>query len=378
LALKSKLVQKFKETEVGRIPIDWKVKKIEMLFHVSAGGDLSKISFSKNKSAEYEFSIFSNSLNNKGLYGFSKEYQYKPECITITARGNVGRSVCRKEPFNAIVRLLVLKPKQELSCYFIAEFINSRLDFSYVGAAVNQLTGPMISERMVAFPPPQEQKRIAKIISDLDLKIEVLQSQNKVLEEIAQTVFKSWFVDFDEIIKFDDSEVGRIPKKWKVVKIEDVIELLYGKSLTKTNRTKGNIPVYGSSGIIGFHDEYLCSSSGIVVGRKGHVGSVFWSQNPFYVIDTAYYVKTELPLQYVYRNLQNQNFIDSDGAVPGLSRKQAYSLPILIPDESSLERFENFASKIQILIEKNNQSISSLKQMLDILLPKLMSGEIRI
>ena len=252
---------------------------------------------------------------------------------------------------------------------------------------INSMTGTSGRQRVqetifdyyeITLPSLLIQEKICSVLKDLDEKINNLQNQNKNLEQISQVIFKSWFVNFDGIIEFENSELGSIPKNWKVVKIEDVIELLYGKSLSEKNRKQGNVPVYGSSGIIGFHNEYLCSSSGIIVGRKGNVGSVFWSQNPFYAIDTTYYVKTELPLQYVYRNLQNQNFIDTDTSVPGLSRNQAYSLPILIPDESSLERFENIASKIQILFEKNNRTRSQLEQIRDTLLPKLMSGKIKV
>ncbi|MEK6969760.1 MAG: restriction endonuclease subunit S, partial [Nanoarchaeota archaeon] len=164
---------RFKQTEIGMIPEDWEVKKVEDLFQIFAGGDLSKIDFSENKSKEYRYRVYSNSLKDKGLYGFSKNYQYEPECITITGRGDVGRAECRREPFNAIVRLLVLKPKKEVSCYFFASFINIKLDFSYIGSAVNQLTAPEISQRLIAFPSIEEQKRIAKILSDLDSKIEL-------------------------------------------------------------------------------------------------------------------------------------------------------------------------------------------------------------
>ena len=195
--MKSKQVTKFKETEFGKIPEDWDIKKLDVLFDIFAGGDLSKISFSKNKLPEYKFPIYSNSLNNKGLYGFSKEYQYEPECVTITGRGDVGRAECRKEPFSAIVRLLVLKPKQKLSCYFIANFINDVLNFSSVGSAVNQLTAPMISKMEVAFPPIHTQEKISKILDSLDTKIENLQKQNQIFEQITRTVFKSWFVDYE-------------------------------------------------------------------------------------------------------------------------------------------------------------------------------------
>jgi len=252
--------------------------------------------------------------------------------------------------------------------------------------AIRSMTGTSGRQRVqetvfddyeIILPTISIQEKISKPLSDLDAKIQNLQNQNHTLEQMAQAIFKSWFVDFDGVTEFEDSELGKIPQGWSVKKIGDVIELLYGKSLTKENRVHGNIPVYGSSGIVGFHNQSLSTKKGIIVGRKGNVGSVYLSSNSFYVIDTAYYVKTELSLHYVYRNFQNQNFINSDSSVPGLSRDQAYSLPILIPKNVILEKFENISSKIQIILEKNKNLILTLTKTRDTLLPKLMSGEIR-
>lgn len=223
-----------------------------------------------------------------------------------------------------------------------------------------------------------DQKIIGNLLFDLNSQIYSKENQNKVLEQTAQAIFKSWFIDFDGQTEFVDSELGEIPKGWEVKSIGSVIELVYGKSLTKKNRKYGTIPVYGSSGVVGYHNESLSSVPGIIVGRKGNVGSVYWSQTPFYAIDTVYYVKTDLSLQYVYQNFQNQNFINSDSSVPGLQREQAYSLSIIIPEKPILDRFEKIATQFRLLFESNKYKINCLTNLRDYLLPKLMSGEIRI
>ena len=265
--------------------------------------------------------------------------------------------------------------------YRIKQFVIVDLNRNYRKINFSHLNiRPQLNKADFEFTLPElsKQEQISKTLYDLDTKILNLQNQNYTLEQIAQAIFKSWFVDFDGVTEFEDSELGKIPQGWSVKKIGDVIELLYGKSLTKENRVHGNIPVYGSSGIVGFHNQSLSTKKGIIVGRKGNVGSVYLSSNSFYAIDTAYYVKTELSLHYVYRNFQNQNFINSDSSVPGLSRDQAYSLPILIPKNVILEKFENISSKIQIILEKNKNLILTLTKTRDTLLPKLMSGEIRV
>ena len=164
-------VTEFEDSELGKIPKGWEMKRLDELFKIYAGGDLSKISFSKNKSEEYRYPVYSNSLNDKGLYGFSKEYQYEPECVTITARGEVGRAEYRTDFFNAIVRLLVLKPKYDFICSYSTFFINSKLDFSHVGSAVNQLTAPAISDREIILPSPKLLERFEGKISSLQNKI---------------------------------------------------------------------------------------------------------------------------------------------------------------------------------------------------------------
>ena len=278
-------------------------------------------------------------------------------------------------------KITIKEPKKILKKFLYYVLCHSDYRNEVLASATGSTVKHTSPERILSFeftlPELSKQEQISKTLLDLDNKIQNLQNQNDTLEQIAQAIFKSWFVDFDRVTEFEDSDLGKIPKGWDVKKIGEVIELLYGKSLTKKNRVPGNIPVYGSSGIVGFHNESLSSKHGIIVGRKGNVGSVYWSSNSFYAIDTVYYVKTELSLHYVYRNFQNQNFINSDSSVPGLSRDQAYSLPILIPKNVILEKFENISSKIQIILEKNKNLILTLTKTRDTLLPKLMSGEIR-
>ena len=142
---------------------------------------------------------------NKGLYGYSKEYQYEPECITITARGNVGTAICRSEKFNAIVRLLVLKPKKKISCYFISEFINNNLNFSHVGAAQNQLTAPMIKDEKIIFPNTyNEQLKIALLTTHIPLS----KVPESVTRENLKETIKIINENFSSIWKIQNPSIG--------------------------------------------------------------------------------------------------------------------------------------------------------------------------
>ncbi len=181
-------VTKFEDSELGEIPKEWEIKKLDELFQIFAGGDLSKISFSKTKSNEYRYPVYSNSLKKKGLYGYSKTYQYEPECVTVTARGEVGRAEYRNNFFNAIVRLLVLKPKYDFSCSYTASFINSELDFSHIGSAVNQLTAPGISDRVIVVPPSNLLENFERIFYPLQKKIDLNTANISILEQTRDTL----------------------------------------------------------------------------------------------------------------------------------------------------------------------------------------------
>ncbi|TQE88512.1 restriction endonuclease subunit S [Ureibacillus terrenus] len=229
-----------------------------------------------------------------------------------------------------------------------------------------------------------EQERIGKILETIDDKIDINIRMNKTLEEMAMTLYKHWFVDFGPFQdgEFVESELGMIPKGWDVREVGEVIDLAYGKALKQSDRKEGDIPVYGSSGIVGYHNESLVSGPGVVVGRKGNVGTVMWVDEDFYPIDTTFYVVTKkgINLFYVYMVLKNKNLssLGSDSAVPGINRNIVYKQKILIPPEHVLSRFEHYISDFFKKITFNIGENKHLQSVRDYLLPRLLSGEIDV
>jgi type I restriction enzyme, S subunit len=138
------------------------------------------------------------------------------------------------------------------------------------------------------------QRRIGEILSAYDQLVENSERRIRVLDRMARALYREWFVHFrfpgHGQTRRVQSVLGDIPAGWEVRELGEILQLHYGKALKKENRHFGFVPVYGSSGVVGFHDTALTAGPGIVVGRKGNVGSVFWSDDNFFVIDTAYYV----------------------------------------------------------------------------------------
>lgn len=251
-----------------------------------------------------------------------------------------------------------------------------------IGATMPNLNTSIIRRIPITYPPLPTQRKIAGILSTYDRLIENNTRRIEILEEMARSIYREWFVKFrfpgHEQVQMVDSELGPIPEGWKVEKIKDIMDLAYGKSLIAKNRIPGTVPVYGSAGVIGYHNESLAKSPGVIVGRKGNIGSVFWSNDDFFPIDTVFYVQTKVCLHYVYYNLQNQNFINNDAAVPGLNRNQAYSLPFLLPTDNLLNPFQGFVDVIFKQTSNLKIKNDNLRQTRDLLLPRLISGEIDV
>ncbi|HQN72335.1 MAG TPA: restriction endonuclease subunit S [bacterium] len=224
----------------------------------------------------------------------------------------------------------------------------------------------------ILLPPLPEQKAIASVLSSLDDKIDLLHRQNKTLEAMAETLFRKWFLPAEASVQVGmDGKLG------------DVIDLVYGKGLKEEIRTGAGFPVVGSSGIVGYHSEYFVEGPGIVIGRKGTLGKVIYLWENFFPIDTTYFVKSKLNskgLYYEYFLLKTLNFEDmnSDSAVPGLNRDIALLSEINIPPTESIKEFDIQCSNIFNKICANNNQIRTIEKLRDNLLPKLMSGEVRV
>ena len=165
---------------------------------------------------------------------------------------------------------------------------------------------------------------------------------------------------------------------WSKNKLGQQLTLNYGKALKADNRMPGPYPVYGSSGIVGNHEKALVTGPGIIVGRKGNVGSVYWSSKDFYPIDTVYFINNQESNLYLFYALQYVQFLNTDVAVPGLNRDMAYSREILTPSDVILESFLAEVKPIRQQVEKLEEFNNKLAQARDLLLPRLMNGTISV
>ena len=314
-------------------------------------------------------------------------------------------------------RMGLLRPRTErvdphflLYAYLGARFQETIRARAVQGSTVDRILLSEMGTFPIAIPiDVAEQRTIAHVLGTLDDKIELNRRMNETLEGMAQALFKSWFVDFEPVRakmegrwrrgeslpgmpaelydlfpgRLVGSEVGEVPEGWGVVGLGEVVELAYGKALRADDRKGGSVPVYGSNGQVGWHDEGLVAGPGIVVGRKGNPGVVTWAYGDFFPIDTAFYVvsrdaKVGLPFLFFALSSQDLPSISADSAVPGLNRNLAYMSKQLVPDKHVLAEFNEYVSVIFSRHHCLDVEARTLATQRDALLPRLVSGEVGV
>jgi type I restriction enzyme S subunit len=201
---------------------------------------------------------------------------------------------------------------------------------------------------------------------------------------MAQTLYQHWFVDFGPFQKgeFIESELGPIPVGWEAGVLEDLFVLQRGFDLPAQDRIQGRHPIFAASGFNGTHIEYKVKGPGVVTGRSGKLGNVFYVPMDFWPLNTSLWIKeykTATPL-YAYHFLQRLGLesFNSGSAVPTLNRNDVHGLPVPVPPKQVVQSFEQYVSHWFKLRQQNEEENAKLASIRDYLLPKLLSGEVPV
>jgi type I restriction enzyme S subunit len=285
----------------------------------------------------------------------------------------------REVTFNQDIK--ALRPSTRIDPWFLFYYLKSQRHAIRDSATdASHGTKKLETRVLEQWPLPvldiQTQRAIASILSAYDDLIENNRRRIQLLEQAARLLYKEWFVHLrfpgHEHVKIKDG----IPEGWEKKTIGELSPFKYGKALKQDDRIPGPYPVYGSSGIVGSHNKALVPGPAIIVGRKGNVGSVYWSKSDYYPIDTVYFIEAEHCSLYLYYALLHTQFISTDVAVPGLNRVYAHSRMLLVPESKILILFEQHAEVMHDQIERLTKYNESLASARDLLLPKLMNGEV--
>ena len=385
---------------------EWKKVKLGEVCEISAGGDRPQI-FSNHRTDKCRIPIYSNGIDNEGLYGFTDTPKNNGNAITITGRGaNAGTVFYRKDPFLSIIRLLTLTPNSEIINAKYLFYLLKNKTFLSTGSAQPQITVPNISQFEIEFNPDIEtQHRIASILSRYDSLIENYQKQIKLLEEAARRLYKEWFID----LRFPGHEntniVDGVPEGWEKKKISDVCETVGGgtpstkvpayykggriKWVTPTDITRNNcICLLDTDKKI--TEEGLRNSSTkmvpagtILMTSRASVG--YFGIADFEVCTNQGFISCiPIPNMQMYLLFNLMSRVDEIRKKAGgstyleISKSVFRNFDIVCPSEIILLQFQDKAS----LVLKKEKTLSLQLRLLtearDRLLPKLMSGEITV
>nr|AGC72449.1 type I restriction-modification system, specificity subunit S [uncultured bacterium A1Q1_fos_493] len=311
-----------------------------------------------------------------GIIDYIDEYLFDGEYVLISEDGENLKSRQTPIAFKATGQFWVnnhahiVKGKQpwlnDLLIYF---FQNLDLSPYITGAVQPKLNKENLLSIPISLPKNEiEQQAIAAVLSSLDDKIDLLHRQNKTLEALAQTLFRHWFVDGAENNVFDT--------------LESLGDFSNGKS-RPPQVENGPIPIYGGNGILGFTDIYNSEGESIVIGRVGaYCGSLYFENRPIWVTDNALLATPKRAdfskyLFYLLLSL-NLNSMAEGSSHPLLTQKLLNSIEIPVHTETAILQFNEVVEPMFAKRFKNLSQIKTLEVLRDTLLPKLMSGEVRV
>lgn len=364
---------------------EWQETILGELITLQRGHDLAKTEMQKGKIPV---------AGSNGIIGYHNKATTKALGITIGRSGSIGNAYLYKEDFWAHNTTLYVKDFKGNDKFFVYYLLKS-IDFNgfNVGSAVPTLNRNHIHPMVIQKPDVNEQKAIASVLSNLDNKIDLLHRQNTTLERMAETLFRQWFVE-------------KAQEDWEEASITKLFDVRDGTHDSPKQKTVGK-PLITSKHIIGnrldFESAYLVSDedfqkinqrskvdkNDILISMIGTIGLIYLeqaevvnyaiknvglfktSQNPEWVAYTYFWLKSNLGRQFLDEHISGstQEYV-SLGSFRSITFKK--------PPKNKFIEFNQLAEGYLNKINNNSNQIQTLEKLRDTLLPKLMSGEIRI
>ena len=348
-----------------------------------------------------------NMLPNKQGICISKSYpesgyvnEYKQGDILISnIRPYFKKIYLAKNDGGCSADVLVITPQKGINNVFLYYLLSQDSFFDYVmsgskGCKMPRGDKKYIMEWSIPVFDSINQQQIAGILSSLDAKIETNNKLNVKLEEMAQAIFKSWFVNFEPFKDrpFHETELGMIPEGWEVGSILDIAELFdfQRKPLSSMEREymKGKYPYYGATSIMDYIDKYIFDGTYLLMGEDGsvvkengnpylqYVWGKFWPNNHAHVMQGRNGFSTEM--LYCLLSITDVSSIVTGAVQMKISQRSMSRLLTVIPSKSVCKKFNTIIRPIFDIIKRIREENDRLASLRDTLLPRLMSGEIKI
>ncbi|MXR40068.1 hypothetical protein GRX01_01665 [Halobaculum sp. WSA2] len=372
-------------------PNSWKISPIGELLELEYGSSLPK-----KEREEGPYPVF----GSNGRSGWHSEYHVDAPGIIVGRKGvNLGIEWSDTN-FNVIDTAYYINPDSlkisEVDLrYLYYNFLDFDLDRLKSGSAVPGLNRDEFYEETIAIPPIEEQKTIATILTNIDKKINTNREINSVLEEIEQTIFRNWFVDFSPYDDFKNSDIGRIPESFEVKTISEFAEIILGNSPKSEhyNEEGEGLPFFQGSKNFGLRypkverwctkKKKVAQEDDVLISIRAPVGDVNRAGEKCVVGRGVTALRmAEFENEYLYHllkaNKPNWEKYKSGTTFNSINKTDIQNFPVALPPKKDIERFNTLTSSMKEMINDNVEENQELSELRDSLLPKLMSGEVRV
>lgn len=361
-------------------------------------GELLSIRYGKDHKKLYDGII--PVYGSGGIMRYVNQSIYDSPSILIPRKGSLNNIIYTDTPFWTVDTMFWTIVNTKLADPKYLYYAICKFDFAglNVGSAVPSLTVSVIGNIDIVLPSLNKQKNIVSILSTFDNKIELNRRINENLEQQAQALFKSWFVDFEPFKdgKFVDSELGMIPEGWKVGTLSDIANVIMGQSPKGTSYNERGDGIVFYQGRADFGNRYpsvrlftteptrYAEPFSVLLSVRAPVGDINIAVEKCCIGRglASIYSKTGHQSFVLYTMFSLKKELDkfnSEGTVFGsINRSSIESLKIVIPPIGFMDKFEHLVSKIDNMLLKLFQETTHLAQLRDTLLPKLMSGELKL
>ncbi len=358
---------RFKEFDGG-----FTKKSIKEIAKIYVGRDLVEDAFSPIETETHKYPIYSNSVDNEGLYGYYnfEEFKFNDDALTVVGRGaGLGKAFYRQGGFGTIGRLLCLTPiNKDFNPKYLADYINDKLIIHNESGGIPQLPRSSLENYEVVLPAYNEQTKIASFLSAVDEKIGQLTQKHALLSQYKQGMMQKLFSQQIRFKADDGSEFG----EWEEKELHQIFQIKAGgdiekSSVSEVRTSEFSYPIFANSdknkGFYGWANKFKYKEAVTVTGR-GNLGIAVARNEPFYPI-----VRLLVLLPLVKQNLkffeEQINLLDivsESTGVPQLTAPQLSKYKVNVPSLEEQTKIANFISAIDQKIEVVTQQIEQAKQ----------------
>jgi len=391
----------YKESALGEIPEGWEVYQLSKHIELLTGFPFKSQNFNEdNRGTKLLRGVnitegklrWNEKIDRWWNLPFDEFDKYSAHVgdLVISMDGSlVGRNYARVGdsdlPLLVVQRVACIRSKKSLDLEFLNQIIGSPLWVNYVdsvktSSGIPHISAKNIREFKVPFPPLPEQQKIAEILSTVDDKIDVIDQQITQTQELKKGLMQQLLTKGIGHTRFKDSVLGEIPEGWEVKNIEDILTIGSGKDYKHLD--EGEIPVYGTGGLMTYVNDYLYDGESVGIGRKGTIDKPVFLSGKFWTVDTLFFthsfIKT-LPkyVYYLFLTIDWKRHNEASG-VPSLSKTTIEKIKLIISPLPEQQKIAEILSTVDDKIEVLQNKKSSFKEMKKGLMQQLLTGKTRV